>query len=40
MGPLAAVAAARVIPLERMPVVLSLLAAQALASSLLLDTIW
>ena len=40
MGPLAAVAAARVVPLERMPAVLAVLAAQALAASLLLDTIW
>ena len=40
MGPLAAVAAARLVPLERMPAILGLLAAQALAASLLLDTIW
>lgn len=40
MGPPAAVAAASLVPLRRMPLVLSLLAAQALASSLLLFTIW
>ena len=40
MGPLAAVAAACVVPLRRMPMILGLLAAQALACGLLLFTIW
>ncbi len=40
MGPLGAVAAAAVLPLQRMPLILAVLAAQALASGLLLDTIW
>ncbi len=40
MGPPAAVAAATMVPLRRMPAVLGLLAAQALAGSLLLFTIW
>jgi len=40
MGPLAAVAAATLVPERRMPLILSLLLAQAAASSLLLDTIW
>ena len=40
MGPLAAVAAAALVPRERMPLLLALLAAQALAASLLLETIW
>ncbi|MEO7198092.1 MAG: hypothetical protein ABIZ50_06425 [Solirubrobacterales bacterium] len=40
MGPLGAVAAAAVLPLQRMPLILAALAAQALASGLLLDTIW
>lgn len=40
MGPPAAVAAASLVPLRRMPLLLVLLAAQALASSLLLFTIW
>ena len=40
MGPPAAVAAASMVPLRRMPLILGLLAAQALACSLLLFTIW
>jgi hypothetical protein len=40
MAPLAAAAAAAVLPRERLPLVLGLLVAQALASELLLDTIW
>jgi len=40
MGPLAAVAAAALVPARRMPPVLALLAIQALATSLLLETIW
>jgi hypothetical protein len=40
MGPSAAVAAATMVPLRRMPEVLGILAAQALAVSLLLFTIW
>ena len=40
MVPLAAVAAAALVPVKRMPLVLSLLLAQALAASLLLETIW
>jgi hypothetical protein len=40
MVPLAAVAAASLVPLRRMPVVLVLLLAQAVAASLLLETIW
>jgi hypothetical protein len=40
MGPPAAVAAAAIVPLRRMPEVLAILAAQALAVSLLLFTIW
>ena len=38
--PPAAVAAASMVPLRRMPLILGLLAAQALACSLLLFTIW
>jgi len=40
MGPLAAVAAATLLPARRMPLVLGALAAQGLAAALLLDTIW
>ena len=40
MVPLAAVAAAAMVPVKRMPLVLGVLAAQALAASLLLETIW
>lgn len=40
MGPPAAVAAAALVPLGRMPLVLAALAAQALAAGLLLETIW
>ncbi len=40
MGPPAAVAAASLVPLRRMPLILCALAAQALACSLLLFTIW
>ena len=40
MGPLAAVAAAGLAPADRMPAILGLLAAQALATSLLIETIW
>ena len=40
MVPLAAVAAAALVPVRRMPLILSLLMAQALAASLLLETIW
>jgi len=40
MGPLAAVAAATTVPLGRMPLLLALLALQALAANLLLFTIW
>ena len=40
MGPLAAVAAATLVPLRRMPMIVGLLVAQALATQILLDTIW
>jgi len=40
MGPLAAVAAASLVPLRRMPLLLGALAVQGLAAGLLLDTIW
>ena len=40
MVPLAAVAAAALVPAKRVPLVLGCLAAQALAASLLLETIW
>jgi hypothetical protein len=40
MVPLAAVAAATLVPARRMPLVLGLLLAQAVAASLLLETIW
>ena len=40
MGPLAAVAAAALVPRARMPLVLGLLGVQALAASLFLETIW
>ena len=40
MGPLAAVAAATLVPLRRMPLIVGLLVAQALATQILLDTIW
>ena len=40
MGPLAAVPAATLVPLRRMPAICVLLAAQALATQVLLDTIW
>lgn len=40
MGPPAAVAAAAMIPLRRLPAVLAILVAQALSASLLLFTIW
>ncbi len=40
MGPLAAVAAATLVPVRRMPAICGLLIAQALASQILLDTIW
>lgn len=40
MGPLAAVAASVLVPERRMPAILGFLAAQALATSLLLETIW
>lgn len=40
MGPLAAVAAATLVPLRRMPLICALLVAQALATQVLLDTIW
>ncbi len=40
MVPLAAVAAASIVPARRMPAVLGLLLAQAVAASLLLETIW
>lgn len=40
MVPFAAVAAATLVPVRRMPLILGVLAVQALASSLLLETIW
>jgi hypothetical protein len=40
MGPLAAVAAATLLPLRRMPLICALLVAQALATQVLLDTVW
>ena len=40
MGPLAAIAAATLVPARRMPLILALLTAQAIASSILVDTIW
>lgn len=40
MGPLAAVAAAGLVPAGLMPVILALLATQAIATSLLIETIW
>jgi hypothetical protein len=40
MGPLAAVAAATLVPLRRMPLIVGLLVAQALVAQILLDTIW
>lgn len=40
MAPLATVAAASVLPRERLPLIAGLLVAQALASELLLDTVW
>lgn len=40
MVPLAAVAAATLVPVRRMPLILGVLLLQALASSLLLETIW
>jgi hypothetical protein len=38
--PLAALAAASLVPVRRMPAILALLLAQAVAASLLLETIW
>ncbi len=40
MGPLAAVAAASILPIRRMPLIVGMLLAQALATQVLLDTIW
>jgi hypothetical protein len=40
MGPLAAVAAATLVPLRRLPLIVGLLVAQALVAQILLDTIW
>ena len=40
MGPLAAVAAAAILPDHRMPLIVSLLAAQAVTTQILLDTVW
>ena len=40
MGPLAAVAAASLVPSRRMPLIVSLLVAQAVATQILLDTVW
>jgi methylthioxylose transferase len=40
MGPLAAVAAATLVPVRRMPLIVGVLVAQALATQILLDTIW
>ena len=40
MGPLAAVAAATLVPLRRMPAICAVLVAQALLTQLLLDTVW
>jgi len=40
MGPLAAVAAASLVPVRRMPLIVGVLLAQALATQILLDTIW
>ncbi len=40
MGPLAAVAAATIVPVRRMPAIVVALLAQALATQILLDTIW
>lgn len=40
MGPLAAVAAAAIVPARRMPLIVALLVAQAVATQILLDTVW
>ena len=40
MGPLAAVAAATLVPLRRMPAICAVLVAQALLTQLLLETVW
>jgi hypothetical protein len=40
MAPLAAVAGATLVPVRRMPAICGLLIAQALATQLMLDTIW
>jgi hypothetical protein len=40
MGPLAAVAAAAILPIQRMPAIVCALIAQALVTQILLDTIW
>jgi methylthioxylose transferase len=40
MGPLAAVAASSILPTGRMPAIICILLAQALATQILLDTIW
>jgi len=40
MGPLAAVAAATLVPVRRMPAICVLLVAQALVTQILLDTVW
>lgn len=40
MGPLAAVAAASFVPVRRMPLIVGCLVAQAVATQILLDTIW